>query len=246
MIKSENIKNSLKIINNLKQYVIIKYFNEIDFNDEYSIYNCILKHFLNDEIDYLLDFSLFDDMSDIEKENLLNIASDYKFLCLFNNDINNWLYSIEEKTSDYMYIFMTIFDNYDYMLNLLKIGGKDVLELLKSFFFGEFNTSVIEYLRNSFGVDDEVLKKVLIEMAKPNSKYGIFNTLEKSMLCTHPQGTLYLKEQEINVLVDPDTINDKINEVIKEVSFNNISRVDAINKIYEDYISRICAIKTKK
>lgn len=249
MIKNTDMKKALERVNKLKQYVILNYCKELDFNDEYSIYTSVLEHFSNGELDLLLELDSFNDLSLNAKNDLIKLVSSYNSLCFCKGKFENWLYSVEGRVLDKSVVFMTIFDNYDFLVNLAKKGGKNVLELIESFDFSEIETSPIDYLRNTFGEDEDVLKNILLEMAKDNSKYNIFDTKEKSYLLSHPQGTLFEKENDEVRIVDPIDLNNNINErVITEyVDFylenRKNNRILAINNMYEEYIAKVCAVR---
>ncbi|MCI8569173.1 MAG: hypothetical protein HFJ11_04215 [Bacilli bacterium] len=193
MISKKNINNGIKRLEELKQKVILKYNEEIDYEDKYSIYNVILKHIINGDLNDDFNSQVFDGMNKYEKNDLQQLVSEYIPLCFNNCQVEQWIDSVETGGFSIPLIFIIVLDNYEFLLKIAKEGGRAVLELIKSFRNEEgYNeTACVEYLRNTFYINDEVNEKVLINillnMSKENSEYDIFSNKEKAYLCMFPK-----------------------------------------------------------
>ena len=84
MISKKNINNGIKRLEELKQKVILKYNEEIDYEDKYSIYNVILKHIINGDLNDDFNSQVFDGMNKYETQN-----SERKEICNMKKMIYN-------------------------------------------------------------------------------------------------------------------------------------------------------------
>lgn len=83
-------------------------------------------------------------------------------------------------------------NNFIFLYYVAKDGGKETLEQLSKFqdYEGYNESSVIEYLRNTFG-SDTLLEHALLIMSNPSSLYSVFTDSQKAELLTFPEGTVY-------------------------------------------------------
>lgn len=191
--KQEKIDDGIKRLEKLKQEVILRYTDEIDYDQELALYDVMINHFAKGDLDDVFDSDVFEGMSESERKNLFDLVREYVGLCFSNGDVDYWLDSLENTPiSDYNLIAYSIFNSYEYLLEIAKAGGKDVLELLVSLRASEDlrDTAIVSYLRNTF-IDDKVLSTVLLEMAKEGSYYKVFTDEQKGILLNYPEGTLY-------------------------------------------------------
>ena len=159
----------------------------------------MINHFAKGDLDDCFDSDVFEGMGNSEREELCNLVREYVGLCFSNGDVDYWLDSLENTPiSDYNLIAYSIFNSYEYLLELAKDGGKDVLELLVSLRASDElrDTAVVSYLRNTF-IDDKVLSAVLLEMAKEGSYYKVFTDEQKGMLLNYPEGTLFCNRRKL-------------------------------------------------
>ena len=129
----------------------------------------------------------------------------YKDIMFYEGDASCWRKSSEKHIEDYTMIATDVLDNYDFVIELAKVGGVNALNLLRDMkdCDGYSEYSVVERLRNTFG-NDELLQKVLLEMSKDNNLYNIFTTEEKAELLDYPLGTLYFyKDEKTAVISNP-------------------------------------------
>lgn len=265
-IKQERIKDSVKRIIKLKDEVILRYSENIDYDDELSLYDVMMEHFVKGDLDDVFLTDTTKDMSAIETKQLFDLVRPYVELCFAKGDVDYWLDSVENAMiSDYEFIAASIFDTFDYLLEVAKAGGKNVLEQLVALRECEFlrDEAVLQYLRNTF-INDQTLKKVLVDMAAEDSYYKIFSNEQKGVLLNYPEGTLYSYGEgniritsplilgrrmfnDFNQYISDDLIGDiteqNTNEVIKTLSnffeddsFNFADTALDLSVRYSDYM----------
>lgn len=230
--KYERIKDNTKRIIRLKDATILKYSEEIDYDDELSLYDVMMEHFAEGELDSAFLTSITKGMSKEEKKKLFDMVRPYVGLYFAKGDVDYWLESVENASlSDYEFIAATIFDNYNYLLELARDGGLDVLNQLVA--LKENNDlrdqAVIQYLRDSF-VDDRALKAVLFAMAEPNSEYNMFSDEQKGTLLNYPEGTLYSYGEGKIRITSPYILGSRMfNDFNRYISSDLIGAVNASN-----------------
>ena len=172
MNKKERRRYGVARLRELKDAAIILDLETMDVEDDLALYDSIFHCFARGELDNQFESIVFDGMSEDDRVKLIDLVKDYRGLCFYNGKAEYWLDSLEHiAISDSELITYSIFDNYDYLLELGKKGGRRVLELLNAFQdSGYINSSVVEYLRQS-NVDDEVLETILLEMSREDSLY---------------------------------------------------------------------------
>ena len=126
-----------------------------------------------------------------------------------------------------------------FLVKIAISGGRDTLEFLRSFSDKEFysDSSVIEYLRNSFKYD-AVLENIIIEMSKENSAYNVFDDKQKAILCSSPQGVLFFEGEDEIKNSNPLLLSTRINNILddNEDEINSFGEfADVINLLYLDY-----------
>lgn len=200
--KQETIDEGIKRLEKIKQETILRYTSEIDFDQELSLYDVMIRHFANGDFDEIFDASVLNGMDKKSKNEIFGLTREYMGLCFTKGDVDYWLDSLEDTpVSDYNLIAYSIFDSFDFLLELAKEGGRDVLELLVCLRASEDlrDTAIVNYLKNTF-IDDKVLINVLLDMASNESFYNIFTDEQKGILLTYPEGTLYAyKDNEIRI-----------------------------------------------
>jgi len=205
IITSEKIQEATKRLEDMKQATLLNYLDDIDFNNNLSWFDEMMKHFYQGDLSQSYYSSLFEKMSKEEKEKLLNLTSEYISLCFTDGDVLKWRNSVENVVvDDYDLICLKIFDNFNFLIEVSKSGGREALDLLKSFqnYEGFSNGAVIESLRNTF-VTDSVLISVLVRMAQKDSMYNLFTDQQKAVLCCYPEGTLYSYDDKDLVKITP-------------------------------------------
>lgn len=223
--KQEKIDDGIKRLEKLKQETILRYTDEIDYDQELSLYDVMINRFSKGDLDDVFDSDVFDGMSDSERRALCDLVREYIGLCFSNGDVDYWLDSLENTPiSDYNLIAYSIFNSYEFLLELAKDGGKDVLELLVSLRASEDlrDTAIVSYLRNTF-IDDKVLSAVLLEMAKEGSHYNMFTDEQKGILLNYPEGTLYAYGDDVINITSPLVLGVQI--------FNNVNSEEPIEDI---------------
>lgn len=193
IVTNESVKESAKRLEELKKATLFKFLDEIDLDEDISLYDVMIKHFSNGELDDSFYSPVFKSLSDTDKKKLMSLAHEYLPLCFYQGDSEYWLDSIEGvSVNDFDLIALKLLDNFNFLLSVAKDGGRDALEQMKKFqnCEGYSESSVVEYLRNTFAAD-EILKAILIEMSKKDSLYNVFTDEQKASLCSFPEGTLY-------------------------------------------------------
>ena len=193
IVTNESVKESTKRLEEMKKTTLLKFLDEIDFDDEISLYDVMIEHFTNGELDDSFYSPVFKGLADTDKKKLTSLAHEYLPLCFYQGNYEYWLDSVEGLSiNDFDLIALKILDNYSFLLGIAKDGGKEALEQMRKFqdCDGYSDCSVVEYLRNTFA-SDEILRAVILEMSKEDSQYNVFTDEQKASLCSFPEGTLY-------------------------------------------------------
>ncbi len=231
--KQERKDDSVKRIELLKQETIFKYAADISFNEDLSLYDVMMEHFVKGDLDSVFLTDVCDDMSKAEREELFQLARKYYGLCFANGDVDYWLDSIEDTViSDYDLIAYSILDSYDYLLSLAKVGGEKLLQRITSIRDNsEFKDSaIIEMFRNTF-IDDRALTAVLEDIN--SGTYDMFTNEQLGILLTYPEGTLYSYRDGRVVITDPLVLASRMyNDYNKEITDDLIGEIDE-NNYYE-------------
>lgn len=244
--KQERIEDSVKRIIKLKDEVILRYSEDINYDEELSLYDVMMEHFVNGDLDDVFLTDTTKEMSDAEAKQLFDLVRPYVGLCFAKGDVDYWLDSVENAMiSDYEFIAASIFDTFDYLLEVAKDGGKNVLDQLVALRECEFlhDEAVLQYLRNTF-VNDQVLKTVLVDMAKEDSYYKMFSNEQKGILLNYPEGTLYSYGDGNVRITSPLILGSKMfndfnqyisDELIGEVTDQNVNDVmKTLSSFFED------------
>lgn len=219
----------------LKQETILHYLKDIHFEDPKDLYQVMMKHVFMGDLDYHFLSRYLEGVEEEEKQRIFALGRKYQSLCFYQGDFHYWMDSIEGVyLNDLDLVSMKVLDHYDFLLGLIKDGGEEVLKQLKAFQKTpmEKNGSIIDFLRNTF-IEDDILKKILIEMSKENSSYNIFTEKEKQILCHYPEGNLYRKEkEEIKIMSPSEILNhlEKYKRKEKDLSFE-----ESVITSYYDY-----------
>lgn len=267
--KQERNEDSIKRIEHLKNETILRYTDEIEFDDgDLSLFDTMMEHFVKGDLDDVFLTDVTNDMSDGEKKKLFNLVREFNGLCFAKGDVDYWLDSNENAfVANFGMTALSIFDCYDYLLGLAKVGGRAVLEQLTALRENDElrNVAVIEYLRNSF-VDDRVLTAILLDMSDENSFYDIFSNEQKGTLLNYPEGTLYsYGNGEIKIIsplilgcrlyndykgtftddligeINDDNLDDqmqRLSEFFKDDSFDFYDAVIGLSNRYRDYFRK--------
>ncbi len=238
MLRS-NVKESVKRLEELKQATLLRYLNNINLENNSDLYNEIMVHFANGELDDYYSSPIIDDLSEEEKNDLYNLSHEFMSLCFYTGESEYWAKSIDcVPWDDYELIALKIFDNYDFLLEITRDGKRETLEQMKIFQTksGYTKTSVIDLLRNSFS-NDQLLKTILIEMSKKDSLYNVFTDKQKAELCRFPEGTLYTSDGKIKnplefALELKDEFDDKEEKAYIDVS-SSAALFSELKKIFE-------------
>ena len=213
-------KDSFKRLEDLKQETIIRYADKIDFEDEFTFYESILRHLFAGDFDNEFYAPALEEVSVAEREKIMELACKYGFLCLYEGNFElweescegTWRYDIEELTSK-------IVDNFYFLVELIKDTGSLCLTDLKELTNTELaeRGSIIEVLRNTFR-DDIALEMCLEEMSKENSIYKDLDINAKKDLLDAPKGVLYYLDEsnEVHLVPEEDLVSR-----IKEYQENN-------------------------
>ena len=231
--KQERIEEGIKRLEKLKQETILRYTDEIDFDQDLSLYDVMISHFAKGDLDDAFDTSVTHGMSDKEKDELFELAREFVGLCFSKGDVDYWLDSLEDTpVADYSLIAYSIFNSYDFLLGLAKEGGRDVLEQLVSLRASKDlrDTALVAYLSNTF-IDETVLSKVLLDMSKSDSYYNIFTDEQKGILLNFPEGTLYAYGDDEILVTSPLVLGVQM--------FNSVNDDAPITEINEDEVSSL-------
>lgn len=225
--KQELINESIERLEKLKQETILKYAADIDFEHDLSLYDVMMTHFVAGDLDDVFITDVTAGMDKKEIAELFELAREFQGLCFCKGEAEYWLDSLENTPiHDYNIIAYSIFDSFNYLLELAKDGGRDVLELLVSLRASEElrDVAMLEYLRTTF-VDDRVLTSILFDMADSNSFYNIFTDEQRGILLNYPEGTLYSYGDNQIRITSPLVLGVQI--------YNNVNQEQMISEIDE-------------
>ena len=208
----------------------------MDCEDKLALYDSIFNLFAHGELDNQLESYAFDGMSEDDRVKLIKLVGDHRGLVFYKGLGEYWLDSLEGyAVSDNEIITYSIFDNYDYLLDLGRRGGNRVLQQLEMFQnTGYINSSVVEYLRRS-NLDDEVLSTILLDMSREDSLYNIFTDEQKCVLLGNPYGNLFTTSEAGVVVRSPiDIAVDLYKETYgKDISIDKDNGLDVVRGLRE-------------
>ena len=204
MKDKEKRRLAVRRLADLKDQAIVMSLETMDCEDKLALYDSIFELFSRGELDNQFESYVFNGMSEDERVKLIKMVSDYRGLIFYKGEYEYWLDSLEGfAVSDNEIITYSIFDNFDYLLELGKKGGRRTLEQVSCFQnSGYINSSVIEYLRRS-NLDDRLLTTLLVIMSREDSLYNIFTDEQKCVLLGNPFGTLFVHEGDEVVVRSP-------------------------------------------
>lgn len=241
MSTNERIFESNKRFEDLKNATLLKYLDNVDLDEELmDLCDKIIYYFCKGELDNEFYSSLLINLSDDERKNILKLVHQYMDLCFYDGNSEYWIDSVEGiPLKDAQFICLKILDNVNFLVRIALNGGENALKFLRIFSDKEYYTdsSVIEYLRNSFRYDD-VLENIILEMSKEDSSYNVFDDNQKAILCGSPQGVLFFEDEDEVKYSNPALLATRINNILdgeedELYSFGEFA--DVINLLYLDY-----------
>lgn len=193
--------NKFENINNLKQDVILKYTQEIDYNDKDSFYEVLLRHLLNGDLNDSYENDLLIGIDKNERDTVINKTNKHRDLLLINGDISSYdesvdIYNVDDKD----FVLRLVMDNYESLMNLVYYGEDIIDEMDKIKDDYNYKFSVIETLRNSFG-SDKLLMKCMSRFIRENKLYNTFSEKQRVVIYNYPLGIMF-EEDKINSLLD--------------------------------------------
>lgn len=226
--------NSGEDFRKIMDYVIRNFGYDTDSSYPFAVCDSMVSHLVDGDLDEVLPSESLRSLSDFERKEVLSLAHQYQGLCFYDGDASNWLDSIESSSqiSDEVSTFR-VFQNFDFLIQLAKDGGKPLLEQLSKFqeCDGFDETSVIEYLRRTFG-NDSLLENTLLLMSDNDSMYSIFTAQQKADLLTYPEGTVYFYGEDGPRFTHPLLLSMEIyNRMNREPLHVSSQSVDEVNKI---------------
>lgn len=246
MENNKKIVDSVKRLEQLKQATIVNYLSDINLDDDLDLYNTMIRVFVEGKLDDEFYSPAFQNMDVVEKRKIQELGKKYLSLCFYDGNPNCWTDSIEGLTlEDYDFICMKIFDNYNFILEVIRKYGVEVVEQLKDIQDTEIfaDKMAVDYLRDVFG-DDYLLGRILHDVSKKDGSFEGLKASQKAVLFMYPEGILFDNKRNIKRRVSVRKLKDKIiNYVYDSDDFvNNLDDVDdsyfesIISSIYLDYI----------
>ena len=236
MTEKEKRRLAVRRLSDLKDQAIVMSLETMDCEDKLALYDSIFNLFAHGELDNQLESYAFDGMSEDDRVKLIRLVGDHRGLVFYKGLGEYWLDSLEGyAVSDNEIITYSIFDNYDYLLDLGRRGGNRVLQQLEMFQnTGYINSSVVEYLRRS-NLDDEVLSTILLDMSREDSLYNIFTDEQKCVLLGNPYGNLFTTSEAGVVVRSPiDIAVDLCKETYgKDISIDKDNGLDVVRGLRE-------------
>lgn len=198
-------KEAVRRLEEMKQATILRYLSNINLEKDSDLYDEMMVHFANGELNDYFSSSVLDALEEDDRENVCELANEFISLCFYMGESDYWSDSIDcVSNEDYELIALKIFDNYDFLLEVARDGKREALEQMKSFADknGYTENSVLDLLRNTFN-NDQLLKTVLVEMSNEDSLYDVFTTSQKAELCRFPEGTVFIYDDGEVALKNP-------------------------------------------
>lgn len=239
-----NTKESYKRYDLLRNATLLKYFSEIDIDEEMMELNySILTHFITGDLDRYFYSSYLLNIDESKKNDIFAILHKYAYLCFYSGKSEFWLDSIEGVPSnDSEFICIKILDNINFLIRLALNCDSNVFTLLDKFLnMDDFNdSSVIEILRNKFSNDD-ILERILFDMSKTDTSFKCFNDEQLAILCKFPEGILYYTDVNEVIFSNPVFLFKRIqNKYFKDnddSDFYDISKDDFEDTVFEMYLN---------
>ncbi len=187
----------------VKEYVIRNF--SYDSSEPYSLAVCnsMINHLAQGDLDDVFFSPILYDMNKAKRQEIFSLAHEYQGVCFHHGDFQQWFSSVGEHAKIVEEVAAyEIFQNFEFLLQIAKTGGREVLEQLSNFqnLNGYRESSVIESLRTSFNNDVLLvgcLKRVF------DSEYSGFTDEQKADLLLHPYGTLCYYDDSRIRLTDP-------------------------------------------
>lgn len=181
----------------LKQGAIIDDCENINFDSNYGLYNSMINLFTNGYFDPIFNSPAFNGLSTEERRELLKKGREHIDLCFDKGGIANWAeYASVRYCDDFDLCFMNVFKNFDTLLNILRYGKEDSVELLETLKSsqGDFDGSIFDELKLYFNNDDVILTQAMVAMGQKSNKFNQYSDGQKRLLCQYANGILYNSE----------------------------------------------------
>lgn len=241
-----NMEEECRRLEHFKQETILHYLEYIDLDYNMDLYDIMLRAVVyGDFIDSFFE-DYFKELDDKEKNKLIKLFQENVSLCFARGDINYWSDSIEGITlQDMDLIVLKLFNHFDYLMDLIKDGGDNTIDLLKKIQKSSLfnNSSVIDILRNNF-LDGDALKKCLLELSLENSSYNNLSEEQIGVLFTYPNNILYRREDDNIIITDSLDLEKRIayylgdQELVKNGDLASLINIIG-DELFEDTISNM-------
>lgn len=231
--KVKKVDAGIKRLEVLKGETILRFADEINFDSDVSLYDAMIEHLVKGDLDDAFMTDVTNDMSPSEKKSLFRLVRNYYDLCFIKGDSEYWIDSLEDTPIfDFDLIAYSILDSFNFLLNIAKKGGKEVLDKIEALrnCSDLQDAAIINYLRNSF-VNDEVLTTVLLDASKKDSFYNLFTDDQLGNLFILPEGTVYYYSDENEVkLVSPLVLGLEIynRANLEQIDLENTDDLEAV------------------
>ena len=206
MVTNEEVKRNNERLESLRKLTLEKYLDEVeDLNNDMLLYDVMFHHLTNGDFASDYEFSVLKGSSKEEKKDIMKLMNNYGNLCFYAGSADNWSDSIETiRNADYELISARLLDNYEFLMSLAKYGDEEALEELSKLknVEGCDESSVVEFLRNTF-CNDEVLFKTVLNMSSKNSLFKVFTDEQKATLLKYPEGALYFYDNSSIKTISP-------------------------------------------
>ncbi len=245
MVTKEEVKKNNERLEALRKLTLEKYLDEIeDLNNEMLLYDVMFHHLANGDFASDYEFPILKESNKEEKKEVMELMSKYGNLCFYNESADNWSDSVETiRNADYELISAKILDNYEFLMYVAKYGDEIALEELAKLkdLDGYDESSVVEFLRNTF-CNDEVLFKLILNMSSKNSLFKVFTDEQKGTLLKYPEGVLYFYDTNAIKIVSPlflameicnrekDNVSIKDREDVERVCLDVTSKLREISR----------------
>ena len=200
-------------VEELKQHVILDKCDSLDFDNYSDLYSRVIDSFSNGELDNVYSSPFLSSLDREERSRVLSTCRNYFDLCFPYGKVEEWRVNIDPIFSENLDLYLiTLFSNFDVLLEVMKYGGESSLNFLRRLYKYELysDMSAVDYFKSKIS-DIDTLKQVLIELGQDDNLFSKMSLKQKVVLATYPKGNLYEEHSDgTSNMISPNTLGLKI------------------------------------
>ena len=214
---------------------LLRYCETMNLIDDTSVCDSMFEHLLAGDLDREIICPKLDEVTPKDKQEAFDIARRYGYLCFYDGNVDFWGDSVEgyNPSVPSELIARVILSNYNFLIELAYEKGEEAVSELVNFApsYMSSGSSVVDYLRNTFGNDD-ILKEVLSITSKEEGMYRDTTPRIKTTLYTYPSGVLYLDNDGIFM---PTSKEHLFREIADLVFDSSIEKMETLSDVAESF-----------